>query len=105
GDGWHDPVFAEDKSNGGQQLPPIRLYKFVSPGLLGTMGTRLIAGREFSWTDAFEMRPVAMLSESLAREWWGEPKAALGQHVRESLNGTWREVVGVVGDERDDGLN
>jgi putative ABC transport system permease protein len=105
GDGWHDAVFAEGKSNGGRQLPPIRRYQFVSPGLLATMGHRLVAGREFSWTDTLDMRPVALVSENLAREWWGEPQAALGQHVRESLNGTWREIVGVVGDVRDDGLN
>jgi hypothetical protein len=46
-----------------------------------------------------------MVSESLARELWNEPSAALGKHVRPYQNGAWREVVGVVGDMRDDGLN
>jgi hypothetical protein len=70
-----------------------------------TMGGALIAGRDFTWTDAYEQRPVAMVSESLAREFWGEPAAALGKRVRPYANGAWREVVGVLSDMRDDGLN
>jgi hypothetical protein len=70
-----------------------------------TMGGALIAGRDFTWTDAYEQRPVAMVSESLARELWNEPSAALGKRVRPYQNGEWREVVGVLGDMRDDGLN
>jgi hypothetical protein len=51
------------------------------------------------------MRPVAMVSENLARELWGHPSAALGKRVRPYLDGAWREVVGVVSDMRDEGLN
>jgi predicted lysophospholipase L1 biosynthesis ABC-type transport system permease subunit len=36
---------------------------------------------------------------------WHDPNAAIGKRIRESLKGTWRTVVGVVGDERDDGAN
>jgi len=32
------------------------------------MRNRLIAGRAFTWTEIYERRPVAMLSENLARE-------------------------------------
>jgi predicted permease len=105
GDGWHDPLYAQDKTYTQAQLPPLRLFKFVSPGFMKTMGGRLIAGRDFIWTDAYEQRPVAMISESLARELWNEPSAALGKHVRPYQNGVWREVVGVLSDMRDDGLN
>jgi predicted permease len=105
GDGWHDPLYAQDKAYTESQLPPIRLFKFVSPGFMKTMGGALIAGRDFTWTDAYEQRPVAMVSESLARELWNEPSAALGKRVRPYQNGEWREVVGVLGDMRDDGLN
>ena len=62
----------------------IRTFKFVSPGLLKTMGNRLIAGRDFTWEDAYDKRPVAMVSENLARELWGSPAAALGKRIRES---------------------
>lgn len=102
--GWHDPVYAEDRAYP-QSMPPLRWYKFVSPGLLSTMGNRLVAGRDFTWTDMYERRPVALVSESLARELWHDPASAIGKRVRENLNGTWREVVGVVNDEREEGVN
>ena len=105
GGGWHDPVFAADKAYAESDIPPIRLFKFVSPGLMKTVGGTLIAGRDLTWTDTYEKRMVAMVSESLARELWQSPGAALGKRIRENLNGQWREVVGVVGDERTDGVN
>jgi predicted permease len=105
GEGWHDPVLAEDRTYSESQIPPIRLFKFVSPGYPGTLGVPLVAGRDFTWTDLYEMRPVAMVSENLARELWGQPSAAIGKRIRPYPRGVWREVVGVVGDMRDDGLN
>jgi putative ABC transport system permease protein len=103
--GWHDPIFAADHVYAESQIPPIRAFKFVSPGLPATMGNSIVAGRDLSWTDIYETRAVAMVSENLARELWGQPSAALGKRVREHLKAPWREVVGVVGDERTDGVN
>jgi predicted permease len=105
GQGWHDPLYAKDRTYSESQIPPIRLFKFVSPGYTKTMGAALIAGREFTWTDAYDLRPVAMVSENLARELWGQPSAAIGRFVRPYATGIWREVVGVVSDMRDNGLN
>jgi len=103
--GWQDGLFAEDHVYSESQIPPLRHFKFVSPGLVKTMGNSLIAGRDFTWTDVYDRRPVAMVSENLARELWRDPGAAVGKRVRESLKAPWREVVGVVSDERDDGVN
>ena len=103
--GWHDPIFAEDKVYGPGQLPAIRAFKFLSPGLLKTMGNTLVAGREFTWEDAYGLRPVAMVSENLARELWKEPSAAIGKRIRESNASAWREVIGVISDERDEGMD
>jgi putative ABC transport system permease protein len=105
GDGWHDPLFAQDHTYLESQIPPLRLFKFVSPGYMKTMGGSLVAGRDFTWTDLYERRPVAMVSENLARELWGQPSAAIGKRVRPYAKGDWREVVGVLSDMRDDGLN
>jgi putative ABC transport system permease protein len=105
GDGWHDPIYAQDRAYSESQIPPLRLFKFVSPGYMNTMGGTLIAGRDITWADVYGLRPVAMVSENLARELWGQPAAALGKHLRPNPNGVWREVVGVVSDMRDDGLN
>src|SRR5260370_15642127 len=79
--------------------------KYMSPGLLQAMGNRLVAGREFTWTDTYQRRPVAMLSENLARELWQDPRRAIGKQIRENLSGPWREVIGFVGDERDNGVH
>jgi putative ABC transport system permease protein len=105
GSGWHDAIFAQDHAYSASQIPPLRTFKFVSPGLLKTMGNTLVAGRDFSWTDTYEKRPVAMVSENLARELWKDPGAAIGKQIRENLKSPWREVVGVVADEREDGVD
>jgi predicted permease len=106
-DGWtnNDPIFAADKVYSEAQIPPLRRYKFISPGFFKTMGNPLVAGRDLTWTDIYQTRPVILVSENLARELWQSPAAALGKQVRENPKAKWREVIGVVGNERDDGLS
>jgi predicted permease len=105
GDNWRDPLFAEDHVYKEGQIPPLRTYKFVSPGLFATIGNRLIAGRDLTWSDTYEKHKVVLVSENLARELWQSPQNALGKRIRDNLKAPWREVVGVVSDERVDGLN
>lgn len=99
----NDVLFAEDKTYAVGQIPPIRRYRSVTPGFFKTTGTPLIAGRDFTWTDIYEKRHVAIVSENLAREMWTDPAAAVGKRIREGAADPWREVVGVVGDVYDDG--
>jgi len=105
GNGWNDPIYASDRNYAQSEIPPLRLFKFATPGLLKTMGTRLIAGRDLTWDDVYQNHHVALVSEKLARELWKEPSAALGKQVREITTSPWREVVGVVEDERHRGLD
>jgi len=87
-------------------LAPLFRFKSFAPGYFETMGNRLVAGRSITWSEVHEQRPVIVISEPLAREYWGEPARALGKRVRGMApDAPWREVVGVVGGERDDGLN
>ena len=99
---WLDPIDVEDRTG---LKDTGRVYKFVSPSLLATMGNSLVAGRDFTWEDLYDQHRVAMLSENLARELWGTPQAALGKHVRHVSTSPWLEVIGVVGDERADGVD
>jgi len=46
------------------------------------MGNRLIAGRSITWSEIHERRPVVVISERLAREYWTEPSTALGVALR-----------------------
>jgi predicted permease len=105
GGGWTDPVFLEDRTYAEGQLPPLRRFKFVSPGFLGTLGARLVAGREITWNDTYQRIHVAMVSENMAREYWHDPSSALGKRIRVSSKDDWREIIGVVGDVYDDGVS
>jgi predicted permease len=100
----NDLLYAEDKNYGVGQIPPIRRYRFVGPGFFKTTGTAMIAGRDFTWTDIYEKRHVAVVSANLAVEMWGDPSSALGKRIREGMKDSWREVVGVVGDVYDNGM-
>jgi predicted permease len=101
-----NPVYAEDKTFAEGQVPPIRQIRRVAPGFFPTMGTRVVAGRDFTWTDLYEGRRVAIVSENLAREWWGVPSAAVGKRIREAgAADPWREIVGVVEDVYDNGMH
>jgi predicted permease len=103
-DSW-DPLFVEGVSVEGGPMPPVRRYKWLGEGYVETMGNRLVAGRLLTWDDALRRRPVAMISDNLARELYGSPAAAIGRRVRNAPSNPWREIVGVVGDDRDDGLS
>ena len=81
-------------------LAPLFRFKSFAPGYFETMGNRLVAGRSITWTEIYERRPVVLISENLARKYWKEPARALGKRVRTSGRRPWREIVGVVGDER-----
>jgi predicted permease len=99
----NDPIYAEDHQYAAGQIPALRRFRFVSPRYFETVGTPLLAGRDFTWTDLYEKRHVIMISENLARELWGSAQAAIGKRVRQTSSDPWREVIGVVGDVRDDG--
>ena len=102
GFGGGNTLYAEDKTYGAGQIPPVRQFRSITPGFFKTAGTPLIAGRDFTWTDLYEKRRVAIVSQNLAREMWGGARAALGKRVRAGYNNDpWREVVGVAADVYD----
>jgi predicted permease len=94
----------EDFPGPADRLPPIRRFKWISENYFSVLGNRLVAGRALTWTDVHTRAPVVMISENLAREYWKDPAAAIGRRIRESPKNPWRTIVGVAGDERDDGI-
>ncbi|HYK59392.1 MAG TPA: ABC transporter permease [Bryobacteraceae bacterium] len=99
-------IAVEDKPSADGQLSPVRRAKSVSPGSFQTLGTAFIAGRDFTWTDIYDNREVAVISERMAKETWGSVQAALGKRIRENSPGDpWREVIGVVSDVYDNGVH
>ena len=105
GNNSNDPVFAQDRTYATGELPPIRRFKFTSPEVFQTLGIRFVAGQTFTWTDVYQKRPVVVVAENFAREYWQEPAAAIGKRIRVGNQDDWREIIGVVADVRDDGLS
>ena len=100
-----DSISAEGKPLREGEVPAFRLFKSVAPGLFNTLGTRLVAGRDYTWTDVYEMRPVVVISDNLARELWGSAAAAMGKRIRQGVGGAWREIIGVAQDVHENGLH
>jgi predicted permease len=80
-------------------------FRFASPGFAETMRTPLLVGRTMRWDDVDSNRPVVLVSASLARRQWGSPEAALGKRVKILPPAPWDEVIGVLADVYDDGLD
>jgi predicted permease len=97
-------IRAQDQAGPASDSGPVRLFKYASPGFFRTAGTRLIAGREIAWTEVYDLRPVVLVSENLARELWGTPAAAVGKYIRHLPEMPWHEVIGVVQDVRENGI-
>jgi predicted permease len=71
-------------------------YFTISPGYLKASGTRLLAGRDFAWSDKADAPKVALVNENLAHRLFGN-EPAVGRHF---LGGdkTLYQVAGVVED-------
>jgi putative ABC transport system permease protein len=73
----------------------------VTPSYLRTAGVPLLAGRALTEHDDASAAPVVLINEAAARKYFPDA-SPLGQHVR--FWGASREIVGVIGDEKFDGL-
>jgi len=100
---WND-LFIEGKVYK-DYLAPLRLFDRVSPGYFHAMGTRFVAGHDFTWEDLYGVRPVAIVSESFAREEWGSATAAVGKRMSQIDRAPWQEVIGVVQDVHQNGVD
>ncbi len=103
-----DALFVEDFPVPEGQLPPIRRFKWVSGDYFDVAGLRLLAGRAIDRADIETRAGVVVISRSIADEYWDDPRDAIGKRVQnewEAEHPEWREIVGVVADVHDDGLD
>ena len=77
-------------------------YFSISPGYLAAAGTRLLAGRDFTWDDKPKTPLVALVNEDFAHKLFGN-EPAIGQHFLGSGKERY-EIVGVVEDGKYDSL-
>jgi predicted permease len=104
GSGDLEGVFVRDRVYAPSETPLCR-YDYVAPGFLKTLGTPLVAGREFTWSEIYNRVPVAMVSEKFARDYWHDSLSAIGKQIGGGPKNPWREVVGVVADVHQDGVD
>jgi len=72
-------------------------YNPISPEYFDTVRIPLHQGRVINSLDRAGTRPVAVVSESMARMFW-PGQNVIGRRFRSTTDSTYREVVGVVGD-------
>ena len=92
----------------GQALPaswndlPQSNWTLSSPDYFSTMGIPIVRGRDFSRRDTYESPFVAIISQSMARQSFGD-KDPVGKQLRCGLDSDkWMTIVGVVGEVRQD---
>jgi macrolide transport system ATP-binding/permease protein len=69
----------------------------VSPEFFATIGTKLLAGREFNWHDDANSRQVAIVNLAFAKRVLYTDNA-VGKRFRSGITGPFAEVVGLVED-------
>ena len=99
----HSGVFPADKPD---VRPSDRIgvaFYQVSPGFFVTLGTKLLAGREFDWHDYTKSPQVAIVNVAFAKR-VVHTENAVGKRFRGGVRGPLAEVVGVVEDGKYESL-
>jgi len=78
----------------------------ITPGYFSTLQIPLLAGRTLSEDDVAGKEKVAVVNETFARHFFGDPQRAIGQHYGRggATHQHEIEIVGVVGDAKHSGL-
>jgi putative ABC transport system permease protein len=88
------------------EVNPVVTCATASDGYFQALGVPLLRGRYFNGHDTASSAPVAILSESMARRFFGG-RDPVGMRLKQSGPGVgdnWMEIVGVVGDVKYLGL-
>ncbi len=81
-------------------------HKGITPGYLAAAGVRIVQGRDFTAADTRTSPGVAIINQTVARLYFGSVNP-IGRRVsfdRPSPTTPWTTIVGVVADEKQDGL-
>jgi putative ABC transport system permease protein len=83
---------------------PMFMERVITPEYLQLMGIPLLQGRGLNAADtAMSAQRVMLVSKSTAERFW-PGKDAVGQHIKPRWLDDWWEVVGVVGDVRENSM-
>ncbi len=82
---------------------PLVEFSRVSTGYFRTMGIRLMRGRDFEERDRLGSADVVIVNEALVRTFW-KGQDPIGKRLSYSDKPVWKQVIGVVRDVRQWGL-
>ena len=93
----------EGRPLGPNEAPPMADTADISPDYFRALGIPLISGREFTAADDAKAPKVAIINQAMQHNFW--PKEdAVGKRVSFDDGKNWWQIVGVVGNVRDIGM-
>jgi putative ABC transport system permease protein len=101
--GWDYDYAIEGQSLDAARKNAISNFETITPHYFQTFGIPLKAGREFEPRDKADNALVAIISETMAVQFFGSPAAAIGKRLKldpADPDEPWRSIVGVAGDLR-----
>ena len=103
--GSHQPIAGEGRPVVPMSEQPEVDVSVITAGYTSALHIPILRGRDFDSADVAGRPAAILISQSLARQFWPN-EDPIGKHITLSFfPGVAREVVGVVGDVKVDGLN
>ncbi|HTZ97565.1 MAG TPA: ABC transporter permease [Terriglobales bacterium] len=102
---WTSVYLVSDRPVPSQSQIPSSVFNAADPMYFRTMKIPLLAGRQFSDIDTPSSPPVIIINKTLADLWWPH-ESPLGKRIKQGFpqdDGPYREIIGVVGDLKQDG--
>ena len=88
--------------------PPDTHVRIVDPEIYRVLQIPILRGRVFTAQDGPDARQAVVINETMARRYFGD-EDPIGRRIAEGRSGpggpVWQEIVGVVGDVRQSGLD
>jgi putative ABC transport system permease protein len=104
---WGSVYEVGDRPIPPQSELPDSAFNVAGPGYFETMQIPLLEGRYFNASDLSQSRPVIVINATMARKWWPN-ESPIGKRIKQGFpqdDQPYREIVGVVGDVKEDGLD
>jgi predicted permease len=103
--GSHQPIAVEGRPVVPMSEQPEVDVSIITPGYANALRIPVLRGRDFDATDTAGHPATILISQSLARQFWPN-EDPIGKHITLTFfPGIAREIVGVVGDVKADGLD
>jgi putative ABC transport system permease protein len=105
GDCWSSVYIVEGRPVPAQTDLPSSLFNVADTNFFRTMQIPLLVGRYFNESDTTGSPLVVVINETMARKWWPN-ESPLGKRIKQGFpqdKTPFREVVGVVGDVKEEG--